>query len=67
MFCSVTSLSFKWSALTFCVREPRYARLMSPVSSEIMMVRESVTSERPTPALCLVPRFLSMRFSESGR
>jgi hypothetical protein len=32
-----------------------------------MIVREYVTSEIPTPALCLVPNVLSMRFSDRGR
>ena len=53
--------------MTFLVSEPLYARLISPLSSDTMIVRESVTSEMPTPALCLVPSYLSMRFSERGR
>ena len=39
-----------------------------PVSSETMIVTESVTSLMPTPARCLVPScLLSSILSESGR
>ena len=37
--------------MTFRVNAPRYARLTSPDSSEIMIVRESVTSEIPAEYL----------------
>ena len=56
------------SAETLRFSSPLYATEIFPVSSEAIIVRESVTSLMPTPARCLVPSsLLSLILSESGR